>query len=189
MAVGPLPLDEPIPYVLVEQPKPPQPEPPKRVYKKSKSRTFSEPRSKKGQGVMLSEPRHLPVTYDACQNEVGDGQCPYISCSHHLYVDATLNGAKFHFWEDQKSGVIFGDPDAPETCSLRLASDGRREMTLGEIGVALGGVTDERVRQILNSALEKMGGKISRGALDFMRGAVAKDTPELELPPEPELVE
>jgi hypothetical protein len=188
MAIGPLPLDEPIPYVLVEQPKPPEPEPPKRVYKKSKSRTFSEPRSKKGQGMMLSERRHLPVTYDACQREIGDSQCPYVSCSHHLYADATLNGVKFHFWEDQKSGAIFGDPGAPETCSLRLAN-GRHEMTLSEIGAALGGVTDERVRQILKGALEKMAGKISRGALDFMRGAIAKDAPELEPPIEPEPVE
>jgi hypothetical protein len=41
----------------------------------------------------------------------------------------------------------------------------------------------------LKGALEKMAGKISRGALDFMRGAIAKDAPELEPPIEPEPVE
>lgn len=171
MAVGPLPLDEPIPYVLVS----PEPKPLKRVYKKSKSRTFSEPRSKKEQRELTKrEPRHLPVTYGDCQRELGSGPCPYVSCRHHLYTEEMGNGVKVHRFEELISGEIFDDPAAPETCSLRLAERGPFE--LRQVGAAMGDITDERIRHVEEIAKRKLGRAVSRGGIDFLRGK----TPENE---------
>jgi hypothetical protein len=170
MAIGPLPLDEPIPYVLTApEPKPVKRETPppktKRVYKKSKSRTISEPRSKH-QRPILVEPRHLPLTYEVCQRELGSGPCPYISCRHHLLSEEMGNGVKLHHLV--LSGELFDMENPPETCSLRQAERGPLE--LKDIGRAMGEITDERVRNIEETAYRKLGLNISRGGIDFLRG-------------------
>lgn len=163
MAIGPLPLDEPIPYVLTA----PEPKAKKRVYKKSKSRTFSEPRTQKEQRELTKrEPRHLPITYAACQRELGSGPCPYVSCRHHLLSEQMGNGVKLHHLV--LTGDLFDMENPPETCSLRQAERGPLE--LKDIGKALGDITDERVRNIEETAYRKLGLSISRGGIDFLRG-------------------
>jgi hypothetical protein len=149
----------------------PEPKPVKRTNKKSKSRTFSEPRSKKEQRELTKrEPRHLPLTFEACQRELGSGPCPYVSCRHHLWSEQMGNGIKIHRFAELMSGEIFDDPDAPESCSLRLAARGALDSK--DVGKALGDVTDERIRNVEEIAQRKLARKISAGQIDFMRGQV-----------------
>lgn len=81
-----------------------------------------------------------PVTRGDCNRSGGARPCPFISCSHHLFLDVNpVNGSiRFNFpgvevWEMKKS------------CSLDEAD--RAGMTLEEVGEAMH-VTRERVRQV-----------------------------------------
>lgn len=74
--------------------------------------------------------------------------CPFVSCSHHLYLDVnpTTGALKFNFphlevWEMK------------ETCSLDVADRGG--ITLEEVGAILN-LTRERIRQVEVRGLEKI---------------------------------
>lgn len=76
-----------------------------------------------------------------------DGPCPYVGCKHHLWSDVTDDGSLrvYHPYTDVE--------DLPETCSLDCG--GRGTMALEDIAEVFG-VTRERIRQILQTAVEKM---------------------------------
>lgn len=93
-----------------------------------------------------------PRTFGECQTEgFGDWvPCPFVGCKHHLYLDVTERNGNIKFNKpDREPGEI------GETCGLRVA--GRGGITLEEIGALLN-LTRERVRQIEDLALAKLGG-------------------------------
>ena len=119
-----------------------------------RSRTFS------GRHLTLVERRDLieypddverPLTRGDCVD--GPRPCPFVSCSHHLYLDVNegSGGVKLNFphlevWE------------MPETCTLDLADRGG--MTLDEVGSQLN-VTRERARQLELRSLIKLAAHLS----------------------------
>lgn len=78
----------------------------------------------------------------------GPRPCPYVSCSHHLYLDVSESGSiKLNFPGRDLDQL-------EETCALDVAERGG--VTLGEIGERMS-LTLERVRQIEAEALVKLG--------------------------------
>lgn len=95
-----------------------------------------------------TEPARPKVRAD-CVN--GPRPCPWVSCRHHLAVDArpTANGYG-------SLTLVAGTDDLsalPETCALDVADRG--EHTLEAVSAILG-VTRERVRQEVASAVDKL---------------------------------
>lgn len=87
-----------------------------------------------------------PLTRAECQD--GPRPCPFVSCRHHLYLDVTDTGSlKLNFYGRDVDEI-------PETCALDVADRG--EHTLLEVGDLLG-ITRERLRQIQDAALRKVG--------------------------------
>lgn len=86
-----------------------------------------------------------PQTRADC--EYGPRPCPFVSCRHHLYLDANPSGSITIHHGDVDVG------DIPETCALDVAEKG--EHTLEEVGDILA-ITRERLRQIEAKALRKL---------------------------------
>lgn len=87
-----------------------------------------------------------PRTREECKD--GPRPCPWVSCSHHLYLDVNpetgslkLNFPRLEVWE------------MAETCSLDVADRGG--ITLEEVGAILN-LTRERIRQVETRGLDKM---------------------------------
>ncbi len=105
-------------------------------------------------GILYPEPEFevkRPGTRAQCE---GQGRpCPFVSCRYHLYMDIN---------EDKRNGAIkINFPDLEvhemnESCVLDLAETGPR--TLDEVGEFMN-LTRERVRQIEEECLEKLGGR------------------------------
>lgn len=73
--------------------------------------------------------------------------CPYVGCSHHLYLDVSerTGNIKYNFPDLEPEDMV-------ESCSLDVAEDGGKKLeTVGQ----LMNLTRERVRQIEEVALEK----------------------------------
>lgn len=117
-----------------------------------------------------------PRTRGECAE--GERPCPWVSCSHHLYLDVRPSGSLQLNFPDL-------DPDQlKETCSLDVADRGG-ESTLDEIG-ALMNVTRERIRQIEAKASAKVlrakdlrehAGAPDLGQSDFVRWVLARRRP------------
>lgn len=74
--------------------------------------------------------------------------CPWVGCRHHLYLDVNAQGSI-------KMDARYGVWETPgETCALDVAEAGPH--TISEVA-ALIGTTYERVRQIEEAALAKLG--------------------------------
>jgi len=92
-----------------------------------------------------------PMTRAECKDS--PRPCPFVSCRYHLYMDIN---------EEKRNGAIkinFPDLDVHEmahTCVLDLAEGGPR--TLDEVGEYMN-LTRERVRQIEEECLRKLGGR------------------------------
>jgi hypothetical protein len=109
--------------------------------------------------------RHLPMVCGECAN--GARPCPFVSCSHHLYldVDGATGSIKLNFPDLE--------PDEMEqSCALDVALGAGDPATgvgggatLNEIANVLN-VTRERVRQIEQNGLKKLEG---------LRGHVLRD--------------
>lgn len=93
-------------------------------------------------GAVLTTPEDVerPRTRGDCTGSGAARPCPFVSCSHHLYLDVNpetgaikLNFPHLEVWE------------MAETCSLDVADRGG--VTLEEVGAILN-LTRERVRQI-----------------------------------------
>jgi hypothetical protein len=98
--------------------------------------------------VELEGPRQpLPKTRGECANSVRP--CPFVSCKHHLYLDVSprTGSLKLNFPDREPDGMV-------ESCVLDVTDRG--EATLEETGDALN-MTRERVRQIEESAIRKLG--------------------------------
>jgi hypothetical protein len=87
-----------------------------------------------------------PKTREECRT--GTRPCPFVSCSHHLYLDVNpesgaikLNFPHLEVWE------------MAETCSLDVADRGG--ITLEEVGAILN-LTRERIRQVEVRGLTKI---------------------------------
>jgi hypothetical protein len=85
-----------------------------------------------------------------------DQQCPWASCRYHLALDVR----KQHRLAKQ-ARITYNLPPDPEdwpadaqTCALHLADDGPR--TLEQLGAVMGDISRERVRQIEQSAADKL---------------------------------
>lgn len=91
------------------------------------------------------EPRHLPATRGDCES--GARPCPFVSCKHHLATEVTFAGALRLHWDPEL------EPERP-TCSLDAAQVGG--MSFEEVGTLMG-CSKERVRQIEERILEKLG--------------------------------
>lgn len=104
-------------------------------------------RADRAAGLALVEDRSdRPKTRGDCED--APRPCPYVSCSHNLYLDVNpesgaikLNFPHLEVWE------------LAETCSLDVADRGG--ITLEETGVILN-VTRERARQIQAEALRRI---------------------------------
>ena len=87
-----------------------------------------------------------PRTRGDCR--AAERPCPFVSCKWHLYLDLSLRGS-----------IKFCHPgrepeELEDTCALDVADRGGQ--VLEEVGLALG-VARERVRQIEEGALRKLG--------------------------------
>lgn len=105
-------------------------------------------------GILYPEPEFeftRPRTRAECKDT--ERPCPFVSCRYHLYMDVN---------EEKRNGAIkinFPDLevyDMAETCVLDLAEAGPR--TLDEVGEFMN-LTRERVRQIEEECLNKLGGR------------------------------
>ncbi len=85
----------------------------------------------------------------------GSRPCPWVACRYHLYVHINHNGSLLLPYPNQEPWEI------EHTCALDVAAQGGH--TLEDVGKVIG-VTRERVRQISNIAIDKIG-----GALDGFR--------------------
>ncbi len=93
----------------------------------------------------VDEPR--PTTRSDCEAGINDQRpCPWVGCSHHLYLEITEAGSIKIVFPDKEPWEL------AETCSLDVAD--RDGATLEEVG-ALMNFTRERTRQIEVSALMK----------------------------------
>ncbi len=92
---------------------------------------------------------HRPMMRDACvQGEHAERPCPFVSCTHHLYLDVNertgsikLNFPNMEVW------------DLPESCALDIADRGG--ITLEEVGEIMN-LTRERIRQLETRGLSKL---------------------------------
>jgi hypothetical protein len=87
-----------------------------------------------------------PTTRGECER--GERPCPFVSCQYHLYLDVSSHGSIKLNFPDLEPWEI------PVTCALDVASDGG--VSLERIG-SLINLTRERVRQLEESALRKLG--------------------------------
>ncbi len=95
--------------------------------------------------LLFPEAIHRPRTRGDCPDS---RPCGIISCRHNLWMDVNQTGGIIL----RESGV---EPeDAEHSCSLDLAQQGG--MTLEEVGGVMS-ICRERVRQIENAALAKLG--------------------------------
>lgn len=107
-----------------------------------------------------------PRTRGDCDNV--PRPCPYVSCRHHLYLDATQAGGITLNFPDLEPG------DLAESCSLDIADLG--EHRLEDVGAAMN-ITRERVRQLQQKAEDRLA---KRGKLTEWKGHVnapGKDDP------------
>lgn len=82
----------------------------------------------------------------------GPRPCPWLSCRHHLALDVGSSGSITVYPPADEDGELALEAMA-DTCSLDVADRG--EHTLEEVGEVLG-VVRERVRQIVDVALERV---------------------------------
>lgn len=76
----------------------------------------------------------------------GPRPCPFVSCRHHLYLEATPSGSVIYNFPDH-------DPDEiPQTCSLDVVDEG---VTLAVVADALN-LTREAARQIEERVFSKL---------------------------------
>lgn len=104
----------------------------------------------------LTHDQQRPMTRSECVD--GPRPCPWLRCRHHLAIEIdSLNGTiKFAYPEAAE-----GDFEArTQSCSLDVANQG--EHTLEEVGALIGDLTQERVRQIQERALQRLEKKMAR---------------------------
>jgi Sigma-70, region 4 len=85
-----------------------------------------------------------PRTRGECVD--GPRPCPFVSCEHHLYLDALGTSLKINFPDIEPY-------EMRESCVLDIAD--REGATLEEVGECIN-LTRERVRQVEEIALEKV---------------------------------
>ncbi len=107
------------------------------------------------EGYVIHDVR--PASRHACP---GYRPCPYVSCRYHLYLDVTRRGRlRLNFPNTQ---VI----DMEISCALDLSAQGSK--TLEQIGLIMGGISRERVRQIEQAALEALRRRGGALLVDFL---------------------
>lgn len=98
----------------------------------------------------------------------GPRPCPYVSCRHHLFLEAAGNGTLlFQHWGREPDEI-------PKTCSLDVTPDGMQIEQIAEIM----GMSRESVRQIEIAAMAKI-----RAAVPYLRDDVAGDRVRLVVLP------
>ena len=88
----------------------------------------------------------FPNTRAECEPGAGVRPCPWVRCRHHLYLEVVRRGGvKLLFGQETEL------EDLPDTCSLDVAEAGAQ--MLSAIAKRMN-IVDERVRQVLDAALE-----------------------------------
>ena len=97
------------------------------------------------EGARIPTPEHeRPRTRGECRSM--PRPCPFVSCRHHLYLEASERSIKVAFPDLEPDELV-------ESCSLDVADRG--EHTLEEVG-ELVNVTREHVRQICDQATPRL---------------------------------
>lgn len=101
---------------------------------------------KRAAALVVLDDTDRPRTRGECQD--GARPCPWISCSHHLYLDVN----------EDTGAIKINHPDKEpwelaETCALDVADRG--SVTLEEVGDHMG-IVRERVRQIEERSIRKL---------------------------------
>lgn len=125
-------------------------------------------------------PDQRPATRADCLG--GARPCPWITCRHNLYLDVAIpgpgDGNRTILTAIQSAHPPDILPDLetlPETCALDVADRGGSHLV--EIARYLGGISRERVRQVEEFALYKLG-KRSQGEGEFDMTPEAKISPK-----------
>lgn len=117
-------------------------------------------------------PRHLPATINDCP---GPGNpCPYVSCRYHLFLDVAASGSIQYNYPNLESPL-----DLKRPCALDYAMS-PKELTLEEVGEILGGVTRERIRQIVVDASTKVRKRMRGVEREFIDHDPAAEMPILK---------
>lgn len=103
-----------------------------------------------------------PATRAACAS--GQRPCPFVSCAHHLYLEATSTGQIRLRFPDLEPWEL------TESCALDVAD---RQGTSAEEVADVLNLTRERVRQLEVAALEKLR---AREELEDLRDGFEEDT-------------
>ena len=118
--------------------------------------------------------KSLPVmtsrTRGDCEN--GPRPCVQLRCRHHLFVDHITAGGDIVSTHARVE-------DMTETCSLDVAARGK--LDLHDVGTLVG-VTGERVRQVEQIALRKLG-RVLEAEIPQLGEAIASRAQKFELPP------
>lgn len=90
-----------------------------------------------------------PRSREQCAN--GPRPCPWVGCKYHLYIDVNerIGSIRYNF-----PGTAL--EDIRDSCALDVAAE--EGCTLDEVGAVMN-LTRERIRQIEEMALEKLGEK------------------------------
>jgi hypothetical protein len=101
-------------------------------------------------------PPEKPHWRPACRGECPlERPCPFVGCRHNLFLDVRQATGNIQFnWPGLEPDEI------PETCSLDVAARGPLE--LERVGVLLGGISREAVRQIEEKAMAKFQARFIR---------------------------
>jgi hypothetical protein len=117
--------------------------------------------------LVLLEARQAPRTRGECEG--GERPCRYTACRYHLWREDERAGRP-HVWPAERAQPKVVQ-HSPETCALDVAERG--EQTLEQVGSVLG-LTAERVRQIEERALRRLG--VDPAALRTALDAGVKDS-------------
>lgn len=123
----------------------------KRTTKRTRSRTIPMRRLTReeiAEGIELADYMDYRRPQRRADCASGPRPCPFVSCTHHLYLDVNPNTGSIK--------INFPDVevwDMPHTCALDVAERGG--ITLEEVGSIMN-LTRERIRQVEVNGLEKL---------------------------------
>ena len=123
----------------------------KRTTKRTRSRTIPMRRLTReeiAEGIELADYMDYRRPQRRADCASGPRPCPFVSCTHHLYLDVNPNTGSIKI--NLPDVEVW---DMPHTCALDVAERGG--ITLEEVGSIMN-LTRERIRQVEVNGLEKL---------------------------------